>query len=156
AFCGFYVNGAGGDMYNDATEVVLMRMGTRTVLSMQNSYQGPLSDFAMVVPVPVVLQKEQVKTLDKAVFAKVDTMGAPRLVEYWGQDPCQPECPPEEPMAMAGAVEKDEAAGSGSGSAYGVKIEAQFVVGEYEIVILSATDSTGLDQWLKDNQYKIP
>jgi hypothetical protein len=27
AFCGFYVNGAGGDMFNDATQVVLMRMG---------------------------------------------------------------------------------------------------------------------------------
>ena len=34
AFCGFYVNGAGGDMFNDATQVVLMRQGTRTVLSM--------------------------------------------------------------------------------------------------------------------------
>ena len=33
-FCGFYVNGAGGEMYNDATQVVLARSGTRTVLSM--------------------------------------------------------------------------------------------------------------------------
>ncbi len=40
AFCGFYVNGAGSDMFNDATQVVLMRMGTRTVLSMQNDYRG--------------------------------------------------------------------------------------------------------------------
>ena len=45
--------------------VVLMRDGTRTVLSMQNNYQGPPEDFAMVVPVPVVLQKENVKTLPR-------------------------------------------------------------------------------------------
>src|SRR5512144_3225319 len=88
AFCGFYINGAGGEMFNNATQVVLMRQGTRTVLSMQNNYQGPPSDFAVVVPVPVVLQEADVKTLPKAVFAKVDTMGAPRLVEYWEQDPC--------------------------------------------------------------------
>ena len=88
AFCGFYINGAGSEMFNNATQVVLMRQGTRTVLSMQNNYQGPPSDFAMVVPVPVVLHEDDVKTLPRAVFAKVDTMGAPRLVEYWEQDPC--------------------------------------------------------------------
>ncbi|MCE9571540.1 MAG: DUF2330 domain-containing protein, partial [Deltaproteobacteria bacterium] len=46
AFCGFYVNGAGSEMFNDATQVVLMRQGTRTVLSMQNDYRGPVDDFA--------------------------------------------------------------------------------------------------------------
>ena len=55
AFCGFYINGAGGEMFNNATQVVLMRDGTRTVLSMQNNYQGPTQDFALVIPVPVVL-----------------------------------------------------------------------------------------------------
>jgi hypothetical protein len=82
AFCGFYVSGAGAELYNEATQVVLMREGTRTVLSMQNAYKGPPSDFAMVVPVPVVLQKENVKTLPREVFDHVDRLGAPRLVEY--------------------------------------------------------------------------
>src|SRR6187551_1807287 len=88
AFCGFYVSGADTKLYNNATMVVLMRHGTRTVLSMQNNYQGPPSDFAMVVPVPVVLQEAQVKTLTREVFAKVDQMSSPRLVEYWEEDPC--------------------------------------------------------------------
>src|SRR5512144_2403940 len=87
AFCGFYINGAGGEMFNNATQVVLMRQGTRTVLSMQNNYQGPPSDFAVVVPVPVVLQKTNVKTLPAAIFDRVDKAAAPRLVEYWEQDP---------------------------------------------------------------------
>jgi hypothetical protein len=91
AFCGFYVSGATGELYNNATQVVLMREGTRTVLSMANNYQGPPSDFAMVVPVPVILQKENVKTLPAALFKKVDELAAPRLVEYWEQDPCAPE-----------------------------------------------------------------
>lgn len=54
AFCGFYVGGAGAKMFNNATEVVLMRHGTTTVLSMQNNYQGPPEKFALVVPVPTI------------------------------------------------------------------------------------------------------
>src|SRR5690242_17314678 len=77
AFCGFYVSGADAKLYNNATMVVLMREGTRTVLSMQNNYQGPPADFAMVVPVPVVLQKENVKTLAKELFDHIDQLDAP-------------------------------------------------------------------------------
>src|SRR2546423_13004175 len=81
AFCGFYVAGSNQKMFNDATQVVLMRQGTRTVLSMQNDYRGPLEDFAMVIPVPVVLKPTDVKVLDKAVFDRLDSLGSPRLGE---------------------------------------------------------------------------
>src|SRR5262245_43453019 len=84
AFCGFYVSDAtaraDAKLFNNATQVVLMRDGTRTVLSMQNNYQGPPENFAMVVPVPVVLQKQNVKTLAADIFDTVDTMTSPRLV----------------------------------------------------------------------------
>ena len=157
AFCGFYINGAGGEMFNNATQVVLMRQGTRTVLSMQNNYQGPPSDFAMVIPVPVVLQEADVKTLPKAVFAKVDTMGAPRLVEYWEQDPCGGD-DEEEKLAMPRKRMAKASAPAARRDAddYGVTVEAKFDVGEYQIVILSAKDSTGLDRYLRDQRYQIP
>jgi MYXO-CTERM domain-containing protein len=156
AFCGFYVSGADAKLTNDATQVVLMRDGTRTVLSMQNNYQGPPQDFAMVIPVPVVLQKENVKTLERGVFDRVDQLTAPRLVEYWEQDPCPRPVPMTRgaghgmvyPMAApASEAYRKEAA---------VKIEAQFSVGEYDVVVLSATDATALDTWLRQNNYKIP
>jgi hypothetical protein len=38
----------------------------------------------------------------------------------------------------------------------GVTVEAQFAVGEYQIVILSAKDSGGLERWLHQEQYSIP
>ena len=85
AFCGFYVAGGESSLFNDATQAVLMRVGQRTVLSMQNNYQGPPENFAMVVPVPVVLEQDNVKTLSAELFAKIDTLSAPRLVEYWEQ-----------------------------------------------------------------------
>ena len=89
AFCGFYVSGGDEPLYNDATQVALMRHGTRTVLSMRNTYRGPTKDFAMVVPVPEVLQQEQVKTLEDAVFNHLASFTAPRLVEYYERNPCQ-------------------------------------------------------------------
>jgi hypothetical protein len=156
AFCGFYVSGAGDDMFNNATEVVLMRAGTRTVLSMQNNYEGPPQDFAMVVPVPVVLHEGDVKTLTKDTLTKVDQMGAPRLVEYWEENPCQPEYPMEAQMAAGAAPPTTMAAREEKSKDYGVKIEAAFTVGEYNIVILSAKEATGLDAWLRDSHYKIP
>src|SRR5438093_8654927 len=156
AFCGFYVSGGDAPMFNNATQVVLMRAGTRTVLSMQNNYQGPPQDFAMVVPVPVVLHEADVKTLPKGVFAKIDTMGAARVVEYWEEDPCHPrEIYPMAPMAMGGAG-RVEAESTNGPKDYGVKIEAKFTVGEYNIVILSAKESTGLDRYLRDQKYQIP
>ena len=48
AFCGFYVGGAGTKLFNDATQVVLMREGTRTVLSMQNDYKGTWRQRAVI------------------------------------------------------------------------------------------------------------
>lgn len=155
AFCGFYVSGASGEMFNNATQVVLMREGTRTVLSMQNNYQGPPENFAMVVPVPQVLQKENVKTLDKAIFERIDRLAAPRLVEYWEQDPCAVRKYKEEAVEFS-AVRAPAPLAKPSASKLGVTIEAQFKVGEYEIVILSAKDSTGLDTWLRQENYQIP
>jgi MYXO-CTERM domain-containing protein len=156
AFCGFYVSGADAKLFNNATMVVLMREGTRTVLSMQNNYQGPPEDFAMVVPVPIVLQKENVKTLPDAVFDRVDQLAAPRLVEYWEQDPCMDLRSEREDAPMPMAAAPMARGRSAKATELGVTIEAQFEVGEYEIVILSAKDSLGLDTWLRQEKYKIP
>jgi MYXO-CTERM domain-containing protein len=156
AFCGFYINGAGGEMFNNATQVVLMRGGTRTVLAMQNNYQGPPQDFAMVVPVPVVLHEADVKTLPKQVFEKVDRMSSPRLVEYWEQDPCMRIVEEEMDRVMMASGPPPAAAPAKSAGDFGVKIEAKFTVGEYNIVILSAKESTGLDAYLRSQHYQIP
>src|SRR3954467_4575414 len=135
AFCGFYVSGSGEKMFNDATNVVLMRDGTRTVLSMQNDYKGPLEDFAMVVPVPVVLHEADVKTLARSVFDHTDALGSPRLVEYWEQDPCPRPMRDRDLMVTEAAPPMASAAGAGYDmrKKESVKIEAQFNVGEYKI-----------------------
>jgi MYXO-CTERM domain-containing protein len=156
AFCGFYVAGSGDELTNNATQVVMMRDGTKTVLSMQNNYQGPPSDFAMVVPVPVVLQEDNVKILPNDVFKRVDRLAAPRLVEYWEKDPCAPEPRYERRMAAGAMPTTAMPRKSRKKADLGVTVEAQFTVGEYEIVILSAKYSSGLEDWLKRENYSIP
>ncbi|TMQ09325.1 MAG: DUF2330 domain-containing protein [Deltaproteobacteria bacterium] len=155
AFCGFYVAGSDQQLVADATQVVLMRKGTRTVLSMQNNYKGPPEAFAMVIPVPVVLKEQDVKTLPTQVFANVERMGAPRLVEYWEQDPCRPVVMYDAASAAPAGAAAPRKAAKKDGD-LGVTIEAQFTVGEYQIVILSAKESTGLDTWLRREKYNIP
>jgi hypothetical protein len=158
AFCGFYVSGADQEMFNNATMVVMMREGTKTVLSMRNNYEGPPEGFAMVIPVPQVLEEENVKVLKDELFTRVDQLAAPRLVEYWEQDPCYQPVYDDEVMSMPTAVEDS----AGMRPRFkrdrdtGVKIEAQFDVGEYNVVILSAKESNGLEKWLEQEKYNIP
>lgn len=159
AFCGFYVAGAETELFNEATMVVMMRHGTTTVLSMQNDYKGPPEDFAMVVPVPVVLEEDDVRTLPHHVFARIDQMAAPRLVEYWEQDPC---ARPRLGHGRGGGSLRRRARRAPGGVSDApmppppVRIEAEFSVEEYDIVILSADDSSALDSWLRTNGYNIP
>jgi len=61
-------------------------------------------------------------------------------------------------MAMPAAAPSEAAARDAKTSArsLGVTIEAQYTVGEYDILILSAQESAGLETWLRQNGYRIP
>lgn len=157
AFCGFYVARADAGLYNRASQVVVARNGERTVVTMANDYQGPASEFAMVVPVPTVIQQGDVKVLDPALIGAVDAFSAPRLVEYHDPDPCAP------PVAYlyaeaAGAPTsmRRQASTRSSADELGVRIEASYKVEEYDVLVLSASQSDGLATWLKQEGYRLP
>jgi hypothetical protein len=155
AFCGFYVAKADAGLYNKASRVVLVRNGNRMVIGMMNDFKGNLKDFAMVIPVPSVLTKEQINIGNSATFDHLDAFSAPRLVEYFDDDPCR-RVYEENEKAMA--VEDDAGMPSipKNAPSHGVKVEASYTVGEYDIQILSAKYSDGLENWLIQNKYKIP
>ena len=154
AFCGFYVAKADTKLYNQASQVILARDGNRTVLTMANDFQGDVKDFAIVVPVPTVLQKEQVHVAEPKIIERLDAFSAPRLVEYFDSDPCAPVYKINEMRPMPTAARSDSS--TQEDSSLGVTVEAKFNVGEYDIVILSAKESGGLETWLNRNNYKIP
>ncbi len=154
AFCGFYVAKADTDLFNQASKVVLVRDGERTVLTMANDYRGEPQEFALVVPVPTFLEREQIHVGDRAVLEHLDAYSAPRLVEYHDPDPCSPRLVYE--MAAPTARSSAERAEQKAAAGLGVTIEARYTVGEYDILILSAEESSGLETWLRRNGYRIP
>ena len=159
AFCGFYVSKADGTLKNKTSQVILVRDGNRNVITMYNDFKGNFKDFAMVVPVPVVLQKKDIKVVDQAIFNTLNEYSKPRLVEYYDQNPCNQYDMLKE-NALPGMVPGITIRGSKSLSKedkdLGVKVEAKYLVGEYDILILSAKESSGLKTWLEENGYKIP
>jgi hypothetical protein len=157
AFCGFYVAKADTSLYNQASQVIIARDKDRTVLTMSNDYQGEVKDFAMVVPVPVVLKKEQVHVGEGKIIQRLDDFSAPRLVEYFDEDPCNPIAYEKFDLMQRSSAPAPEASVAKKAEAdLGVTIEEQFSVGEYDILILSAKESDGLETWLIRNNYKIP
>jgi hypothetical protein len=165
AFCGFYAGKADANLFNEASQVVMVRDGKRTVISMLNDYKGPLSEFALIVPTPTTLQKGQVRVADKLTFERLDAYSSPRLAEYhdsdpcrvnfnWGSDALMKERRSESLSMMAPAAAAPMAAMRDK--ALGINIEAQYTLEEYDIVSLSATQSDGLETWLNENGYKIP
>ncbi len=155
AFCGFYVAKADTKLFNRASQVVLARHEDKTVLTMANDFRGDPREFAIVIPVPTVLEKDQIRVGDRALVEHVDAYSSPRLVEYFDTNPCERQVP--RAAAPAGKVDTAASgAGRRPGDSLGVKIEAQYTIGEYDILILSATQSAGLETWLRDNGYRIP
>jgi hypothetical protein len=157
AFCGFYVAKADTKLFNKASQVVLVRQGDRTVLTMANDFKGDPKEFAVVIPVPTVLQKGQIHIGEKALLDHLDAYSAPRLVEYFDEDPCRQYAVDRMmPMAAPAGVTGGMAESTARAKSLGVTIEAQYTVGEYDILILSAQQSTGLETWLRESGYRIP
>ena len=82
----------------------------------------------------------------------LDAYTAPRLVEYHDEDPCRPL---PAPAALMGSIRRSEGSHR-EADALGVNVEATYSVGEYDIVIMSAGDRSGLLTWLNQNSYRVP
>lgn len=158
SFCGFFVAKADAQLFNESSQVILVRNGQRSTITMSNNFKGDVKDFAMVVPVPVVLQEQDIRVMKHSIFDKFDSYSAPRLAEYYDQNPCYR---PETVLLSATSVNRKTKTAAPPRDLrpqknHGVTIEAKYTVGEYDILILSAKESVGLKLWLDENDYKIP
>ena len=89
AFCGFYVAQADAKLFNKSSKVVLTRNGQQTAITMASDYEGEPSEFALVIPVPSFIKKDQISVVDTKTIDHLDAYTAPRLVEYFDPDPCE-------------------------------------------------------------------
>jgi hypothetical protein len=160
AFPGFYAGKSEARLLNASSQVVLVRDGKRTVLTLQSDYQGPLEDFVLVVPTPTPLKEGQVRFADSALFERLDAYSSPRLLAYRDADPCDMHLE----WGLDSYAVSPDAAGAAVFSLYtgnsrkdlGVEVLSSFRLGVYNIVNLVATQSAGLEAWLRANGYRVP
>jgi MYXO-CTERM domain-containing protein len=147
AFCGTYVGGVGSEFYNTYSQLAVVRENNQTTLTIVNDVEGNFDGFALVIPVPEVIPEDKVNVLEPELFDRLDAYSQPRLVSYVCEDF-------EERWDTGAAPNSDDFAdGGGDG---GVNVEDLYIVGEFEITILSATESGSLFTWLNNNGYQIP
>lgn len=130
----------------DVAQVAIVRQGERTTFSVSINPVGEAQRFALVLPVPEIIAESDITTLDSAIFANLDGYSAPRHVTDAG-------CGGSYGGAQSDTADADDGGGGDRGN---VDVEAHYLVGDYEIVILSADESTGLNDWLDAHGYYLP
>ncbi len=160
AFCGFYVAKADARLFNKASKVVVANETKgindhETAITMASDYEGDPKEFAIVVPVPTFIERKQIGVVEIKTIDHLDAYTAPRLVEYHDGDPCY--VPDDTMMRATGSAPRPAPSAMHAPERYrGVTVEATYDVAEYDVSILSATESDGLANWLIDNGYRLP
>jgi hypothetical protein len=138
---------------NRASRVVLVHQDGHTLVTMASDVHGDPKAFALVIPVPTVIRREQVRVVKPEIVEHLADYTKPRLVQYFDPDPCAP------PMYMRDMIARAPAPAAAMPMIpieSGVRVEAAFSVDEYDIKVLAAADSDGLIDWLNRNNYRIP
>ena len=150
AFCGTYVGGVGAEFYNNYSQLAVVRDNNMTTLTIVNDVEGNFDSFALVIPVPEVIPEDKVKVLEPELFDRLDAYSQPRLVSYTCED-FEERWDTGLDFDSGSDVPANE-----SDPEDDVNVEALYIIGEFEIVILSATQSGSLFTWLNDNGYQVP
>jgi hypothetical protein len=159
AFCGVYVGSPGDTMTNRASEVVLARDNGRTTLSLVMDFTGNANDFALLLPVPVVLGPEDVHSVDFQLLDWIAAYSTPRFVEYECESMYETQGPYG--VGCGGTLGCDGGYATGAFAPYydtgtGVTVTSEFSEYGYDFVVLDAEQSDGLVLWLDENGYAVP
>ena len=116
----------GADIHEPSQKAIILYDRGREDLILQVKYQGSVTDFGWLIPVP---GKPEVTKASMDSFYELS-----RIVQ----------------MRMADRVDGRK------GQAKGVEVLEYKTVGVYEIATLTATDAKALKKWLKDNEFNWP
>jgi hypothetical protein len=116
------------------------------ILLLQTTYRGPAADFAWIIPVPGRPGPTDVFMVGEKVIPYILEETAPHVSSYLGV---------ERPLSLGVFAGRAGEKGGGGGSGV-VSVHARMEVGDYDAVVLSATEAGGLVEWLADNGYRLP
>jgi hypothetical protein len=162
--CGAYfarqsMTNAGGrldtNLYNRSTRTVYVRVGDETTVTMVADYRGDPREFAAVIAVPTILTREQIRTVDAKLVEHIDAATAPRFTIRQDRDPC---FVPSKSVttSRAGAPAMASPSLGAAPRPPAVVVEARYVVGDYDVAVLSASESDALLKWLASEGYQVP
>ena len=148
AFCGTFVSVGDDAPTNEGSQIAIVRQNGMTTLTMANDVHGSLADFAMVIPIPEILAETALHVVDPAIMDHIAGYSGARLVSY--------QCSDFEQREDEADSDTDVDYDYGDTGDTDTTVEAQYIVGEYDIVILSSVESGSLVGWLQDNGYNVP
>ncbi len=164
AFPGFFVGKKETVGTAHATHLAIYRKGDLSVVSVMPDYEGSLEPFAIVMPVPSDVTLEHVKTLKREFLDRIEMLTAPRFMEFWEMDPCDPG-----PLEQEWERSKMASASTdflGGGSMLGptkkvppemlVEVKPEFKDGEYTFSLLDKEHAGDLGGLLKGKGYVLP
>jgi MYXO-CTERM domain-containing protein len=162
AFPGFLASKTGAEITVSSTQMVVMKKGNTTAVSVMSDYQGGLEPFAMVLVVPGDVTADRVTTLKREFVDRIDAISAPRFHEYWEQDPCDPGPVEQEWQRSMKADSSSAFLGGGDmpqasqkvAKELSLDVQAQKKEGEYSFTLLAKDDKIGA--WLKSKGYAVP
>jgi len=162
AFPGFLASKTKTEIKINSTQIVLMKKGPATAVTVMSDYEGPLEPFAMVLVVPPDVTVEHVTTLKREFVDRVDAISAPRFHEYWEQDPCDPGPVEQEWQRSMKANASSAFLGGGDmpqstqkvAKELSLDVKAKQKEGEYSFTLLGKDDS--VSGWLKSKGYNVP
>jgi len=162
AFPGFLASKTKTDIKINSTQVVLMKKGNVTAVTVMSDYEGPLDPFAMVLVVPPDVAADHVTTLKREYVDRLDMISAPRFHEYWEQDPCDAGPVEQEWQRNMKADASSAFLGGGDlptgtqkvAKELSLDVQAKQKEGEYSFTLLGKDESVGA--WLKSKGYNAP
>ena len=162
AFPGFLASKTKTEIKINSTQIVVMKKGNATAVSVTSDYEGPLEPFAMVLLVPADVTADRVATLKREFVDRIDSISAPRFHEYWEQDPCDAG-PVEQEWQRSMKADASSAFLGGGDAPTGTQkvakelsldVEAKKKEGEYTFTLLGKDEPVGA--WLKSKGYAAP
>lgn len=121
-------------------------------------FSGSAQDFALLLPVPVVLGPEDVNSIDYALLDWIAQYSTPRYVEY----DCAAMYETEGPYgigcggSLGCATDARPSFDAYYDTGTGVTVTSEFTEYGYDFVVLDAEQSDGLMLWLDENGYAVP
>ena len=144
--CPTVATGTTQELTYDVARTAIVHQDGRITFTVSINPEGQAQDFALVLPVPALLAESDIAVLDGEIFGRLEGYTSLLTMQDAG---CAP-------MGGTDASADDGGGGSGGGDdGTGVTVEAEYLVGDYEIAILSATESSGLFTWLDTNGYHL-